>query len=171
MQVQTYLINTNEEVQEAEDQERQELIQKLEIIDEESSVSAPFKEMSQGEYRCYVQVLPFSTKWKEYRGFIPTPALRLIEQFRDQFTEIYILSDNQNDPILYGKIKESMFLMAKWGNMIEPFESVKTRAKEIWKLKYKAECLEKIEVIKSKISEEGIANQWERHFKGEWVYA
>lgn len=150
--------NCNEEMVEAEEMERRELLEKIGL--EIETVPVHFPEITPGDTRVWEVILPFKTSIDRYKGYIPTKVLRVYEHHRVEFEDVEIWSDRDNDPLLVGKIKNAIFMLARWGKEIEKFEVVKERAKEVWKRKRKA----KIEMLMS-----ALEHDVEAHFVGEYV--
>lgn len=159
MIVEIYELNQTEEEMEAESEERKELIRDLDLKEKQAQV-VPFPEMSVSDQRVWHELLPFKARVNDYTGYIPTKVLRTFKAFKDDFRIIHIWSDRAGDPILVGEKDGNSFLLARWGEAIEPFESLREKAIRSWKDKRRASaeaCLASVD------------NDALRHFSGEWV--
>jgi hypothetical protein len=163
MIVEIYEQPRTEEATEAEIEERQRLIEELGLKETvETKITIPFPELPESQQRVWEEVLPFKVDWDKYRGHIPTRVLALIKGWRDEFSQMYIQSDEHHDPILVGVADRSHFLLARWGDIaFTPFEELRAKAITLWKEKRRA-------AIEAKLSQ--LDNDTIKRFNGESTY-
>lgn len=157
----------NEEHEVAEVEERTRLLNELGIESEESKKIYQFPEFTTELSRVYSELLPQRVLWNQHGGYIPTPVLKVITEQKDNFHNMYILSDRKGDPILIGNNSESIwkddyreFLLAVWGPVLLPFEELKKRAMELWIKKRAAN----IQTVANQVEVDAL-----RYFNGESV--
>lgn len=102
----------------------------------------PFESMNTVSNRVYTTLCPAKVKYKTYRKTaIPLEVLSLIALAEKEhyFEEIEIWYDDKTpDPLAVGILKaqtwdREMFLIARWGDVLRPFEELKEKAMQIYK--------------------------------------
>lgn len=97
----------------------------------------PFEFMNTVTMRVYEQLCPAKSKYKEYdKTAIPLEVLSLIALAEREryFESIEIWYDDKSpDPLAVGYIKKGewsrdLYLIARWGDVLRPFEELKERA-------------------------------------------
>lgn len=159
MIVEIYELLQTEEEHQAEEQERTELIRELGLKEAEPSV-VPFPEISVSERRTYETLFPEMTDVPSYRGYLPTRVLRTYKAFREEFNRIEVWSDRANDPIMVGKKGNNVFLMARWGDAIDPLPVLREKAIMLWKERRKAS----LEKMSRSVDIDAV-----EYFSGKWI--
>ena len=106
--------------------------------------------MTQIEERVYRILCPQSQKLDEYdAGPIPLRVLQVAAHAQGLFKELRVWSANSpliKDPVLVGMKKiskedwrgDSAFILARWGDVLAPFEELSVRAADSTRERYKA---------------------------------
>jgi hypothetical protein len=95
--------------------------------------AVPFEPMSEPEKRVYQTLCPADDDAKSYsRSTIPTRVLELLDTWGGLFTKIRIWHDGKGDPLVVGFTSDSWnaqpYLLARWGNELLDFPSLRERA-------------------------------------------
>lgn len=184
MQVETYEIEElkgSEATTMAADSEAIELAQKLglegqlSLCNTETATRNPYKTMTALENLVYGTIFRSTTKVENYRsGIIPLRVLQVIAHCRENqlfhHLEIWHPTDRkETDPILVGHLTANpwdtgngVFLLARWGDCLLPFEQLAEKAKVIWKSKMRQELTEA--VARAKICLEQVETKAEEVF-------
>lgn len=149
----------------------------LKLMQNASNSSAspnPFTPMNTVMQRVYETLCPSKMNYKDYdKSAIPVEVLDLIAlaEREGYFVDIKIWYDDKTpDPIAVGygshqyEFMRPKFLIAKWGDVIEPFDQLLLRARKIFFKQRKAELQNKM--IESKQKLESIQVDVVRYFQG-----
>jgi hypothetical protein len=189
MQVETYeveLVPQDEMQSLAADGEHAMLIESLgltgqrKLIGGEDIKPFPYRIMTQEEQRVFQFLFPQQTKLEDYSSeLIPLRVLQVASHakstgFLDKGLFVWSPKDSQVDPVLLGKASipesswgERIYLLARWGSVLLPFEKLVAQAKAKWKTLRKAELQKAIAEVSA------LANTFDadgdRYFLGEHV--
>lgn len=155
MQVETYEVtelNATGREQET-DPAALEIIESLGLVGQKKLVAktpegietrVPYRVMSTTEHRVYSLLLPDRVALKEYRGqMIPLRVLQVAAHAAslDHFKRIEVWHDEgKDDPLLVGSMSSydfsrpdprESFILARWGNVLQPFEELLIEAKRV----------------------------------------
>lgn len=136
----------------------------------------PYRRMTQEEARVYGVLYPEQTKVSTYRaGPIPLRVLQVIAHGRTMFDrlEVWGPTTEDPDPILVGYLKgdnvrEDRYLLARWGDALEPFEVLYERAQARLTRDWKAKAEQVIAECQAFIATPGGAVG--KYLAGEWVH-
>lgn len=162
MQVETYEVTEIGFDGEPEcESEALELIERLGLDGQKSLVSGdgenksrcPYRKMTAEEKWIYEQLLTKQTPIGKYSdGPIPLRVLQVAAHSIDLFGEVFVWhpeSADTKDPILVGINKQTQyphtverFMLARWGEVLEPLDKLKVAAAERYRAKVKAKCCE-----------------------------
>lgn len=162
MQVETYEVPEISYEGEPEcEAEAMELIERLGLDGQKALVSSdgqakarcPYRKMTAEEAWVYGKLLTKQTPIDKYSdGPIPLRVLQVAAHAVDLFDEVVVWHPENadiKDPILVGKRKDKQssynveqFLLARWGDVLEPLAKLKIAAAEAYRSKVKAECLD-----------------------------
>lgn len=162
---------------------QQSIISRREAANGEGDVATlcPYAEMDATTHRVYQALLPDSMKLGDYdRGPIPLRVLQVAalaerESWFDKLQVWCSPSSADKDPLLvgirskpgtYGQ-ETRLFLLARWGEVLQPFEELVELARDRWVAKRKAELEERIADAQTKLASIGALAV--KHFAGEWV--
>lgn len=157
MQVETYEIETSSGDTYATEEERNELVRlaedlaltgQVEIMATGSGDMFPYRKMTVAEQNVYGLFLTKKTKLDRFRdSVIPLRVLQVashavgLEDPRIGYLEVWH-QPGEKDPLLVGKKSEyenrEVYLLARWGDVLDSFPELQQRAVEITKAKVKA---------------------------------
>lgn len=167
IQVQTYEV---EEVQGecgimAADAEAQELIEKLglkgqrELLNPETCTRFPYRKMTKAERVVFALLFPHQQKLEEFKdSILPIRVLQVAAFVREYegapcpIIKVWHSGSAKEDPLLVGHTNEyggELYLLARWGEAIVPFDELIDRAKTLWIAKAKAMIFKETEKWKS----------------------
>ena len=134
----------------------------------------PFPELSKAESNTWGVYCPQKTDLKEYTQTVPLEVIRLAEIIKEKgwFYKMQVWSENKEeiDPILVGKLKDDysspLFLLARWGASLKPYEEIRDIAKKIWIEKFKTGTEKKIRDAQRDL--EDIDSKCNNYFNGGW---
>lgn len=121
----------------------------------------PYREMTRDERFVYSVLCPNSVKLAAYKQApIPVRVLQVAAHAKDHFGEL-VVWDKENaeekDPVLVG-IKGNypygnyrIFILARWGDELESFPVLLTRAVEKGRERFKSECAKAMAKLKSRM--------------------
>lgn len=101
----------------------------------------PFEYMNTVSQRVYETLCPTKSNYRDYRKTaIPLEVLSLIALAVQEgyFAEIEVWYDDKTpDPLVVGKVKKGaytydQFLIARWGDVLQPFEKLKEKAIKVY---------------------------------------
>lgn len=134
---------------------------------EQVTTVMPYREMTAEEDRVYGFLLPTKLALEKYnRGPIPLRVLQVAalasrEAWFDRLEVRCPASTQDKDPLLIGMIGSKAYLLARWGDVLAPFEELRAVAREKWVTRGKAKLVERLASIESAA---------ESYFDGEWVF-
>ena len=130
-----------------------QLIEELELDGQAALRSGehrfPYRRMNQEEHDVYRIILPRTTALREYgSGAIPLRVLQVaahVKQFPEivTHTDVWHPEDVRLDPLLVGERREGYsvkdrFILARWGEVLEPFAVLRAKAVTLYRRKYEA---------------------------------
>jgi len=133
MKVEILEVKQTEELDEAADRERQELLATLGFEHKQSETNIPFPELSSAQTKAIKILYPNRVDALKYRNYIPTPVLRTIQTWSPHFKVMSICSDHDQDPVLIGEEGNTSFLLARWGEVLYPFDGLLRKAQDAYK--------------------------------------
>lgn len=177
MAIETYLIEDSEKMI-AEPEHLEEWTKTVEELGldgqkglaREDKSPVPFPMMNEGMKRVYKTLCPQQTRVKAYsNSTIPLRVLSLIalSEREKYFNKIEIWDDQESpDPIAVGYLNDSysspLYIIARWGDELRDFASLKKEAIAKWKERKSAEWRQKINENQSKLNE--IESQAQQYF-------
>jgi hypothetical protein len=146
----------------------------LEIVATDEII--PFIEMTTAEKNVWQVYCPTKSLLKEYRQTMPLEVIKLAEevQKRGYFHKIEVWSEHQADidPILVGYSNDTysspMYLLARWGASLRPYEEVREIAIKLWKESRIARAKQTIKDTQRKL--EDVEEDAIKHFNGNSVW-
>lgn len=152
MKIETYEI---EEIKSSEaslmaaDSEAIELIEKLglkgqsSLLNKDTATRFPYPKVTAVQEFVFKQNFPQATALEQFSsGIIPLRVLQVAafcKQFpQTAYLEVWHPIDVRKDPVLVGRDSRwssESYLLARWGEALEPFEQLQAKAKEIWTAK------------------------------------
>lgn len=156
MKVETYEITEQLcDVDQAEEVEKaRELIEELELEGQKQFISPdgvtiPFRQMTTEETNVYSVLLKSRCDVNKFSySLIPARVLGIIKMFRNSFDKGMEVrySEADKDPILVGKMQNKErsyqnddFILARWGEELEPMSVLREKAMKVYRAKTKAE--------------------------------
>lgn len=134
---------------------------------EQVTTIMPYREMTAEENRVYGYLLPTKMPLEKYnRGPVPLRVLQVAalasrEGWFDRL-EVWCPANAQDkDPLLVGKIGTRDHLLARWGDVLAPFEELRVTACEKWIRAARAKLAERTATVESAA---------EQYFSGSWIY-
>lgn len=153
MNVQVYEYAGNTECNEAEELERKELVTELGLDSTQQEEVITFPELSEVERRVYEILCPYKESVEKYTGYIPTRVLRIVKHHKEEFDKLEIWTDKQQDPFLIGYVKQSPFLLARWGSVLEDYNVLKEKAMVMYRTLRKAKVEAKLNNLEGDVIE------------------
>ena len=185
MLVETFeVLETDCEGNVEQDAEAIALIEKLGLDGQKSLIHGagdkaercPYRKMSVQEQFIYERICPQKTKLSEYSdGPIPLRVLQVAAHARELFQECYVWSAtsvDMNDPVLVGRkgseYSPELFILARWGEVLEPLDVLAKKACEIFRGWYAAEINKAIGTLKSGIEQVAVMADSEITSRTRW---
>lgn len=143
-------------------------------LSEENKSPIPFENMNEVSKRVYETLCPAIVEYKKYgKTTIPLEVLGLIKLAEDEgyFDYIEIWYDDKSpDPLAVGVVKindwkRENFLMARWGDVLRPFNELMKMAIQRYKKKSTLDLKNKIAEASNKL--ENIDLNVERYFNAD----
>lgn len=136
----------------------------------------PFPEMNRSEANTWETYCPNKQELEKYKDTIPLDVLRLATIVKEKgwFQKIQIWSENKEeiDPIMVGVLTDSysspVYLLARWGLSLKPFEEVREAAKKMWLENRSVRLRKDIKEAERKL--EDLDTDCQRFFQGEYIY-
>lgn len=138
----------------------------------------PYPRMKADEHVVYATICNSTCSLGEYDGgIIPLRVLQVAAHARDLFEEIQVWAPavHDPDPILVGKrtppgrsYGQEYFLLARWGEVLEPFEKLQKKAEKMIREDWKARIETKVAEVKAFSA--GIEGHVMKRMRGEHVY-
>lgn len=114
----------------------------LEARDQDSPVTRnPYRLMTLQELHVYRELMPKETPIAAYRdGPIPLRVLQVAAHARESCGGLHVWHPEAgiDDPVLVGKVTAdrgwgySYYLLARWGEVLKPFDELLAKARESW---------------------------------------
>ncbi len=168
VEVETYEVEEQNETQapEALEAEALQLIDDLGLQGQKSLViktpetgeageRIPYNKMTEDEQRTYKALCPVSVKAADYSaGIIPVRVLQAIAHARKLFDEVQVWHPRvyNPDPVLVGKLGQDLFLLARWGATLLPFDKLRKAARESIAAQVKARATQQLAAAKEALS-------------------
>lgn len=135
----------------------------------------PFPNLSKAEIHTWETYCPQKTDLKEYKQVIPIEVIRLAEEIkkRNYFYKIQVWEENKEevDPVMIGVFKgdysSPLYLLARWGAALKPYEVIRDIAKKMWKENKTARLNEEIKKAQRQL--EDMDENCVKYFNGEWL--
>lgn len=139
----------------------------------------PYRRMTKDEDRVYGFLMPQKTKLVDYKdGPVPLRVLQVAAHATDLFDEPLIVWHPEgaiDDPILIGikhkpttnpahPVRE-VFLLARWGDVLLPFEEMRVKARELWVQKARGTASKGLAQLQAFLA--GVDNHADAFFAGE----
>lgn len=162
MMIETYEVGEIAEQDSEECAEARALVVSLRLVGQARFVArdtvgvVPYREMTREEHFVFAELCPESTRAESYsRGPIPVRVLRVLEHARslgffraDRFEVWCPASSAKKDPVLVAyapqegenaqyRFMDRRFLLARWGDDLEPLSVLATRAVERCRVRLK----------------------------------
>lgn len=134
MKVEILETKRTDEFNEAEDKERQELLQTLGLEQKQTEKNIPFPELSSSQLKAIRIMYPNVAEALQYRNYIPTPVLRTINTWKPHFNSMKIYSNHDQDPVLVGEEGNTWFLLARWGEELYPLNQMIEKARQAYEI-------------------------------------
>lgn len=108
----------------------------------------PYERMNAEQVAVYRTLFPEETLVEKYaRGPIPIRVLQVIAHGRELFGRLVVRSPASAalaDPVLIGRNADGDYLLARWGEALEPFEKLRERATVALRQRIIARCQSEI---------------------------
>jgi len=136
----------------------------------------PFPTMTRAEINTWKAFCPQESLLKEYKETMPVEVAQLAKICLEKgwFYKIQVWSEHAEDidPVLVGVLNDSysspLYLLARWGASLKPYEQVREIAANTWKRDRKANLTKKIKECQRYL--EDLDEDSNRHFSGDHVY-
>lgn len=142
---------------------QQRLINRAESPSGTQIVRNPYRKMTRDEVFVYSVLCPSKCKIAEYDdGPIPLRVLQVASHAAEHFSELHVWSAESavvKDPVLVGSKTErkpnrswdetSLFILARWGDVLEPFDKLLDKAAHQFRAAYKSKADELIATFRT----------------------
>lgn len=143
----------------------------------ETQTRAPYRKLTAQEKRVYSVLCPESSSLEDFDACpIPLRVLQVAAHARELYDEVVVWcprTEVDNDPVLIGRnstgyYSHDEFLLARWGEVLLPFDELVEVAKEVWK----KDSLSKARgaVANARAFIENIDSHVEQHIRGDYVH-
>lgn len=138
----------------------------------------PYRQMTREEVRVYGVLYPEKANVSEYgAGPIPLRVLQVVAHAKPLFKrlEVWGPQTKDPDPVLVGVLAQKqswgetdvLYLLARWGDALEPFETLYARAEKHLTEKWTANAQEVIAKCRAFVEAPGACVK--KHLSGEWT--
>jgi hypothetical protein len=140
------------------------LIGQKELINPDKTNKFPYRKMTAEESFVYGLLLPKNCIIEEFKeSQIPLRVLQIYAhaktlEFFTSFEVLFSPNSDEKDPVLIGKKQGNSswefqrFLLARWGEVLEPFEELKIKVMKIYREQLKGKYTEAFQEAKSKLA-------------------
>lgn len=126
---------------------QQTLIERTQAGGEEVVKRMPYRQITAEERAVYGAVMPYRTELRSYRdGAIPLRVLQIAAHAKELFDslEVWHPEAGRDDPLLVGYKKSGQwgrdtYILARWGEELVDFETLRTKARKIIRAKVEAD--------------------------------
>lgn len=154
---------------------QQKLLRASDDPDVTTKTRIPYRRMTAEEARVYKTLYPEASEVEHYdTGPIPLRVLQVVAYAKPLFDglEVWGPITEDPDPVLVGTLKDGhrveQYLLARWGDALEPFETLYDRALERLRKKWTAKANEVIAEAQSFIASPDALIR--KHLGGSWVH-
>ncbi len=125
-------------------EKRRALLEKLCLKEQQKmfaeDVGTPYQRLTRVGINIWHAFCPHVTELNDFKGYIPTRVLEIVEQTTERFDRMEVWSEEQTnpDPVLVGVVGKEyssnaiFYLLARWGESLLPYGEVVKIAKEKW---------------------------------------
>lgn len=118
---------------------QKQLVQERAVGSETLVTRNPYRKMAAEEAAIFGALLPRQVELSEYGdGPIPLRVLQVAAHAKNLFDDLQVWCPNdpqQPDPLLVGREGDrwrgEFFLLARWGEVLEPLDALRTKAREV----------------------------------------
>ena len=160
-------------------QKRKDLLEKLQLKEQQKmfaeDVGIPYQRLTTVGRNIWGAFCPYKAKLADFKGYIPTRVLEIIETNQIKFGRIEVWSEEETnpDPVLVGIVgqdyttTQAYYLIARWGESLLSYAEVVKIARDKWTNRRRNKLMAKIKEAEKDVAT--LERDADEHFDGRFV--